>query len=483
MIAEEQIAGVNQHGVRSHQRAAAGAYQVGAGSRERGPRIALLTPYSGNNLGDAAIVDSIIANIRLRLPDAQFSGISLNCENFVERHGPGAFPLCGTDRPFHGMTHGVVSSRSVQTAGYSEKSNQKSQSLARIKRALQRVPVVGWCLNAIHAWARNLWRELRHCVGGYRFLRTQDLLIVAGGGQLDEEWGGPWGHPFTLFKWAVLARMAQIPYVITSVGACRVTSATSRFFLSAALGMAQSRSYRDQNSRQIAAGMLHRAAGDSVVPDPAFSLPSSDLPSPAGIRAMAKGRQVVAISPMAYAKPQSWPCPDRALYQRYLQQMAQAMSQLLARGYFLVIVWSALSDESVLPEVLAHLDDDSKKRVARQMHIPAIATWKDLVAALLDVDFLVASRLHSLILGFVSHKPTIAISFDPKVDWVMEDLGQTDYLLQIRDFSAEDVVQALDRSRLHRASVVEQIAAYRDEVLFSSAPQYDAMAEFAVALR
>ena len=56
-------------------------------------RIALLTPYTGANLGDASIQDAMIANLCLRLPDVEFSGISLNCDNFVERHGTDAFPL------------------------------------------------------------------------------------------------------------------------------------------------------------------------------------------------------------------------------------------------------------------------------------------------------------------------------------------------------------------------------------------------------
>src|SRR5215813_12015498 len=55
-----------------------------AGEQVPGPRhrIALLTPYNGGNFGDAAIQDAMIANIRLRLPGAQFSGICLNCDNF-----------------------------------------------------------------------------------------------------------------------------------------------------------------------------------------------------------------------------------------------------------------------------------------------------------------------------------------------------------------------------------------------------------------
>jgi polysaccharide pyruvyl transferase WcaK-like protein len=447
-------------------------------------RIALLTPYDGGNLGDAAIQDAMIANIRLRLPGAQFSGISLNCDNFVERHGTGSFPLCGIGRPFYAMSRGRVEDQPGQGESHTRKSDQKGLDGALVKRALKRVPALWRGLKIIHTWMMRVPWELRHCVEGYRFLRTQDLLIVSGGGQLDEEWGGPWGHPYALFKWGALARLARVPYVIASVGACKTTSTTSRLFLSATLRMAQYRSYRDKNSRAIAAIFLQLAAKDPVVPDLAFSLPSSELPPPSGIRSLSQGRSIVAISPIAFARPRSWPYQDRALYDSYVLQMAHVVSQLLKRGYFLVLVWSSLEDDkSVIPEILQHLDVESKKRLARQMYIPAIATWKDLVASLLDVDFLIASRLHSAILGFATQTPTVAISFDPKVDWLMEDLGQTDYLLQIRDFSAEDVIGALERIELCRHAVREQIASYQHRFLSVSSMQYDVLAEFATVGR
>jgi len=458
--------------------------EASQGVSEPSPRITLLTPYTGGNLGDAAIQDAIIANLRFRLPDAQFSGISLNGDNFVDRHGTGSFPLCGSDGPFYRMYHGKLTDQPGDGGSSARPSRGKRRISTLIKHVLKRVPALWWRLKAFYSLGRRVCRELLHCAGGYRFLRKQDLLIVSGGGQLDEEWGGPWGHPFTLFKWAILARTAGVPYAIASVGACKVTSRASRFFLSAALRVAQYRSYRETHSREIAARLLSRAAGDSVVPDMAFSLHHSVFPSPEGIRSISLGRTVVAISPIAYAKPGIWPCPNQALHERYLQQMTGVVARLLERGYVLVIVCSSLGDdERVIPELLERLDDQSAGLVARQMHLPKIRTWNDLVASLREVDFLIASRLHSTILGFVTQTPTIAISFDPKVDWVMEDLGQFDYLLQIRDFTAEDVIKALDRIELHRAAVREQIASYHHRVSSDFERQYDTLANFVKASR
>jgi hypothetical protein len=38
-------------------------------------------------------------------------------------------------------------------------------------------------------------------------MKSFELLIISGGGQLTER-DGPWGFPYTIFKWVVLARSA-----------------------------------------------------------------------------------------------------------------------------------------------------------------------------------------------------------------------------------------------------------------------------------
>jgi polysaccharide pyruvyl transferase WcaK-like protein len=441
-------------------------------------RIALLTPYTGNNLGDAAILDALIANLRARLPGALFSGITFNCDNFIERHGSRAFPLCGSDRPFHCMIHPKASPLSKSD---DHLVHRPSHAASWLNNTLKRVPIVGPLLQAIRAAVRLVYKESRHCIGGYRFLRTHDLVVVCGGGQLDDEWGGPWGHPFALFKWAVLARIGHVPYALASVGAGKISTNTSRFFLSKALRMAQYRSYRDRNSKELAIALVEYSATDAVVPDLAFSLPAPELPLPTDLRSIAGGKTILALSPIAYGKPGVWPHPQPAVYDRYLHQMSVLISALLDRNFFLVLVRSALSDESVIRDLLTILDVDSKPELESQLLVPEITTWNTLVAILEDVDFVVASRLHSAILSFVSNKPTIAISFDPKVDWVMRDLGQTDYLLHIADFSADDVLKALDRIQYHEALVTQQLHTYRQQVLYCSAIQYDALANLATA--
>lgn len=445
-------------------------------SKPREYRVALLTPYDGGNLGDASIQDAMIENLRRRLPGVVLSGISLSSADFLKQHGVESFPLCETDRPFYRLVRSSTQPPSQQQTPIQPPS-QQAVPIRLAKKALRRVPF----LKAGRRIFRTGAKEVRHWIAGYKFLRTQDLLIVSGGGQLDEEWGGPWGHPFALFKWALLARIARVPYVMASVGVCKIHSTSSRFLISSALRLARYRSYRDKNSRDLAVNLVRSVSADPVVPDLAFGLSPSETRPSTSVRLLAADRTIIAISPIAFSKPHNWPQSDIRLYRRYLDQLVAAVSILLERGYFLVLVSSSRGDdESVIPEILEHLNGPAKERIDKQVYIPRIASWRDFVNVVREADFLIASRLHSTILGFISHRPTVAISFDPKVDWVMQDLGQTEFLLHIRDFVSQDLIKAFDLLQLSRAAVTEKLVTYQSQNATTLARQYDWLAQVAM---
>lgn len=457
------------------------SYEVGD-KVPRALRIALLTPYTGGNLGDAAIQDAIIANIRLRIPGVQFSGVTLNSHNFLERHGTAAFPLVGAGIPFFQMDH--------NSAAMPVETNREGVLYRLSRRLLRRAPaarVLKQYFKKMNSGLQAARLEINHWVGGYRFLRAHDLLLFSGGGQLDDNYGGPWGLPFSLCKWAALSRLARVPCAMASVGVGIINSPISRELIAVALRLCCYRSFREPRSKTAAASLFHGAANDPVVPDMALSLSDLELPASAGtVRTMAARRPIIALSPMAFAKPVNWPAPDSALHDRYVREMAKVLTSLCARGYFIVIACSSRGDdESVIPDIVEHLDSETRESLQGQVYFPRVQTWRELISVLRNSDYLIASRLHGSIFGFITQTPVIAISFASKVDWVIEYLKQNEYRLDIRDFKAEDVLRVLDRIKEHRDAVVESIKICRREILSNSAStqQYDMLAGLALNRR
>jgi len=368
---------------------------AGVGVEHRERRIALLGPYGFGNLGDAAIQDAAIAAIRARRPGAEIHGISLNPADTETRHGIPAHPLHpGSPTPPRGLRRAV------------------------------REPAFGH-----HA---------------RRVLRGFDLLVISGGGQLDDSWGGPWRHPFALLRWCTIARLAGTPVVFLSVGAGPVTHRLSRRFFRWALARAWYRSYRDEESRTLARSL---GLGDGpVVPDLAYGLAPTRPAPPSG---------VVGVSPMALFDPRAWPERDADAYRAYVEGLAGLVERLLAAGRRVeLFATNVRMDRGVM--------DDLCERLAGRVGEARIDTVTALRDRLAGYDYVVASRYHAALLAHAVGTPVVALSYHPKVRALMAAAGQEAYCLDARPLDPERVmacVRALEARRAAEAGRLRDYAA------------------------
>ena len=171
------------------------------------------------------------------------------------------------------------------------------------------------------------WKaEWTHIRAAARLVRDLDLVVVTGGGALDEFWGGPWGQPWTLFKFAMLSRRYRVPFLFVSVGKCSLETELSRWFVQNALRIAAYRSYRDRESKD-AARNLYSSPDDQFCPDLAYGYPLADVKTPS--RDSRQQRLTVGVSPMAYCDPCAWPVKDERRYRRYLGHLAEMVKWLV----------------------------------------------------------------------------------------------------------------------------------------------------------
>jgi len=432
-------------------------------------RVALLSPYDGGNLGDAAIQEALIAGFRRCDPQIWLCGVTLYPGGTSARHHIPCYPLAATSRPHYRITRVNDEKRD---GVHSSPTPEAAVSLFGRLRRLARSGLFA-------VWIRILIDEAVHVIRSYRLLRKVDVLVIAGGGQLDEEWGGSWAHPYALMKWSVLARAAGSSVVFLCVGACRIESRLTRLFLRTALSLACYRSYRDAESRRLALGITLRADG-LVVPDLAFSLSAASIePS-----RRAEGAAFhVGVSPIAYGHAGLWPTADQVQYERYIAELACFVREILRSGDSVTLFSSSSPDDQIFIDLHKNVGLGLDSASRGQLFTSTVGTVGELLAVLHSVDLVVASRLHGVLLSFLSGKPAIAISYDRKVTCLMEELGQATYCVDIRSFKTHYLLERLSVLRAHSEVMQSTVAATCRQYLEILQKQYQDITQLALGRR
>ena len=377
--------------------------------------IALLSPYTGGNLGDAAILEAAMQNFRAAHANVTFAAVTLNPERVRTLHG-----LPGTRAVAYGLTYYNKGDSPPEADGHRARAG--SSRLARLKGlAARRLPRLYRFARRARSLVSSVGSEMIHFAHALRFLRDKDILVIAGGGQLDEEWGGAFGHPYALLKWTCAARLAGRPVAFMSVGVARLESRASRWFARHSLRLARLASLRDPWSQSFAADQL-RIKGLPVRPDLAFGLPAARIE-----RRPDGERLTIGVSPIAYGRHYVWPTLAQEVSERYLDVLRQFVERQAAAGHRVVLFHTEGADRSVALWLAERVNPVAAVQVA------ATGTLPQLLEVLPTLDVVVASRLHGIILSHLHAIPSLALSYDRKVATHMAQAGHAAYCLQLED--------------------------------------------------
>jgi polysaccharide pyruvyl transferase WcaK-like protein len=379
--------------------------------------IGLLDHMGYGNLGDAATQEALIAHIRLRLPESQIVGFSLNPADTEQRHGVPSYSITnwhpGLDRQT--MAAGTATSGST---------------IPTLKSFLKRIPILSPLLRSV----QNLAREVKHLARSYGRVRALDCLIIAGGGQFGELWRGPWSHPYNIFKFSLLARLARTRLLVVNVGAGPLKSRMGKAFIKWSVEMADYVSFRDVESQALV-DCLNVRRKTTVCPDSAYALDVSrytrpDMPN-------VRRQLVVGINPIGFCDPRIWPRQNQALYSRYLDCLAEFLVWLSGEGYVPKIY---SPEASVDTYAIEDLKDRLRTRLPAsdlaELFVPPTETLGSLLTEMAGFDFVVTSKFHGVIFSHLLAKPVVAISYDLKIDHLMQAVGDSQYCLNIESFDS-----------------------------------------------
>jgi polysaccharide pyruvyl transferase WcaK-like protein len=381
-------------------------------------KIGLLDHMGYGNLGDAATQEALIANIKARVPDADIIGFSLDPDDTRRRH----------NIPCYSITHWHPGLNKPGQTG-ADGRNLRS----RLKSILKKIPV----FSAMALCAQNLVRELVHLGRSFKVLRSLDTLIIAGGGQLCELWRGPWSHPYNVFKFSVLTKLANRKLLFLNVGAGPLDSFLSRVFARCSVCLADYVSFRDVESQTLVQ-RLRVKRPTHVFPDSAYALDISDYET--GKRA---SRPLVGLNPIGFCDPRIWPKKDAYAYSRYLDNLAAFSLWLLSRNYGLRIFSGEMSvDVYALEDLKGRLLSSLSPADINEICVPPSQNVKELISEMSGFDFVVTSKFHGVVFSHLLAKPVIALSYHHKIDDLMRTVGHSQHCLNIESFDDECLKKA-----------------------------------------
>jgi polysaccharide pyruvyl transferase WcaK-like protein len=448
-------------------------------SRNR-PTIGIFGHYGNTNLGDEAIIAAILGNLRTRLPNATFYAFSRDPVDTESRHGVPSFAV---RRSFEKASSTLDDAGRPRDVGDDQTDEIAEQSLPGMVRTLaKKVPG----LRAVVRLCRSFWAllfasgpELRFCVRSARILEDVDLLIITGSNQFLDNFGGPSGYPYTLLKWAILARLTRTKLIFVSVGAGPLDAKLSKLFIRLALSFSSYTSFRDEQSMRLIESIGFK---DSrlVFPDLAHSLDFDFPPGRETVVSPAPGSKArIGINPMPMYDSRYWCEADSSRYFRYVDELAKAASRLMREKYPVFFFGTQTKDENVIADIVKRLDSDVSAEFEVSTQWKRSQTVEELMRNIAEADLIIATRFHGAVLSLHAVRGVVAICYYRKTNDVMGEMGQRDYAIDFDRLDSDDLVERVKTLEPKLEKATEEIRRKNDEYRRSLDQQYSAIVEFA----
>jgi polysaccharide pyruvyl transferase WcaK-like protein len=436
--------------------------------------------YGNFNLGDEAIITAVIENLRERLPDVKLICLSINPADSEKRYGIPSFPIRNIHLNRQVSTSVSASSTELNADDHKFSKQRPSVSDAgfgatirkvRFFRVLLKAPlnVIRLCLRL----PRELPSEFSLLVKSYRVVKSLDLLFIAGSNQFLDNFGGPWGFPYTLLKWSIMSRLAGVQLAYVSVGAGPLDAALSKFMCRLALSLADFASFRDAASQQMMNTFWLRKSGE-VAPDLAFSLKGlRDSVKENALNSPPNGK-TVAINMMAMYDPRYWCEPDLQKYEEYLKAITGFVSTLVRENFSVFFFGTQKKDEDVIADVLENLKSEVEFSPSVELARYSTSVY-ELMSIICSADYIVATRFHGTVLSLLAEKPTLGICYYRKAGDLLKDMGQGAYALPLDGVNSEQITTTFKALASNRCEAIEKIRQAKARYQNDLETQYDTL--------
>jgi polysaccharide pyruvyl transferase WcaK-like protein len=395
-------------------------------------KVAFYGLFGQQNWGNECTLQAIIHNVRRYLPDAELRCFCTDPEDTLRRYNIPSFP---------------ISNR--YSKGYPKGSAMGSHPLMGLLRKL----LIG-IPSELLSWGR-----------AFKSLRGFNMLVVPGTGLLTDFTSNPFGIPYRLFKWSIIARLCGCKVYFVSVGAGPMYHPLTKWFIRVALSLAEYRSYRDSYSKEFLESIGFRAENDPLYPDLAFSLPGAMFPQ----CNQRQGRQktVVGVGVKDYYGKLGLPQRGgEAKYQAFIEKLGIFVAWLLKNGYTVrLLIGDTLYDNEVKRDLIEVMRKRGLVNDDWDIINESISSVENVLSELASTDIVVSARFHNILLALMLNRTAVSLSYHEKFASLMSGVGLAEYCHDIDDLDVDSlvghIVQLERKAENLRPHIKQKVEEYR----------------------
>jgi polysaccharide pyruvyl transferase WcaK-like protein len=439
------------------------------------PRFAVYGFYGNENLGDEAIVEAVIDNVRELIPGAALTCISVNPVDSEARHEVPADSIFLPAKEYHSHRDRIAA-EGAATSGDPEPAEETADKPS-FRQRIKSLPLVGHILSLIRVMLEipTIFARERRFVSHIRaVLSRTEAVLISGSNQFLDNFGGWSQFPYTLWMWTFFAKRAKVPVVIMSVGAGPIFSALSMRLIRRAIRRADYLSLRDTGSVEL---LGLEPSSTNVRPDLAFSHKSETVVSALNRDFSLDRAPVVGINPMAVHARGYWYEVDDDKYIAYVGKLARLVQELDIRGNEFILIANQPRDELVIKDVIDKAVSNGGSRASLESRFHLSTTVEEYLENASKADIIIATRFHATVLGLLLARPVIGLCYYKKSAELLREFSLGDHAYDIDSFDVEQVVESIDALAREYEAYTRTVASHVIDYRAQLRSQYETVSE------
>ena len=314
--------------------------------------------------------------------------------------------------------------------------------------------------------------------GFFKSLKDADLVLLGGGGILQDE-TSIYNIPYFIIQ-ILLAQLLRKKTMFVAIGAGPINGTVGRFLTSLAMKKINAITVRDTYSYNV----LRKLGADKekmdIVTDPAIALSYKDVKRPHDIPNEFPERGYILVClrhwfdlnrflPVALSNKLALSYKGKKYYRDFIITISKCLDLIVKETSLSIIFFPfyGSKDIKVNRDALQEMECKDKAFLIKEpQQIQSFCYLSN------DAEFVISMRLHSAVLSAAQNKPSIALSYSPKVKEFMQSLGMERFALDLNGINeksiltlARDILQ--NKAALHteiKKSVIRLQEAHRKNI-------------------